>query len=60
MIREFKGICGEKILIDDNSVEFAYPTKVLEQEVVYVGMKTGKKLFIDMKFKDFQYIVTKV
>lgn len=54
---EFKGICGENMLIDVLAIEFAYPIQMLGQEVVYIGMKTGKKLFVNSTMENFSLTV---
>lgn len=53
----FKGICGENMMIDVSAIEFAYPVKMLGQEVVQIGMKTGKKLFVNSTIKEFSLMV---
>lgn len=54
------GICGETLFFDPTSIEFAYEITMLGKQVMYLGMKTGKKLFLDMNKEDFSKLLEKV
>ena len=57
MILKVKGICGEALFFNPELLEFAYEITMLNKKVMYVGMKSGKKFFIDMDKKDFEKIL---
>lgn len=48
-----KGACGSPMLVDRDYVSFAYPVKMAGHELLYIGMKDGKKLYADCTLKDF-------
>lgn len=56
MLHKFKGICGEDIFIDPDQIEFAYPVKFKDYEVMYLGLISGKKIFIDITKDKFESI----
>ena len=50
---EVLGTCGNKILIDPNSIEYCYPVKLLGKEVLNCGLKSGKKILLDEDYTKF-------
>lgn len=51
---KFKGMCGETVHLDLNSIEFCYPVRVRDElSLMYVGLKSGKKIFLDVPEEDF-------
>lgn len=53
------GVCGNYMLIDPNSIEYAYPTVTFEGTSLNIGLKSGKKLFAQTTFEEFQRILEK-
>ena len=53
MILKVNGICGETLFFNPELLEFAYEITMLNKKVMYVGMKSGKKFFIDIVYLDF-------
>lgn len=57
MILTVKGICGETLFFNPESIEFAYEVTMLDTKVMYVGMKSGKKIFINIRKDDFDKLI---
>lgn len=57
MILTVKGICGETLFFNPELVEFAYEVTMLDTKVMYVGMKSGKKIFINIKKDEFSKLI---
>lgn len=57
MILTVKGICGETLFFNPELVEFAYEVQMLDTKVMYVGMKSGKKIFINIRKDDFSKLI---
>lgn len=57
MLLTVKGICGETLFFNPELVEFAYEVQVLNTKVMYVGMKSGKKFFLDIGKEDFEDLI---
>jgi len=47
-----KGACGKSMLIDRDFVSFAYPVEMVGHELLYIGLKDGKKLYADCTLKE--------
>lgn len=57
MKKEVIGSCGNSIILDTDCIEFAYEIKMFDKNIVYCGLKSGKKLFIDMNISDFKKLL---
>lgn len=57
MLLTVKGICGETLFFNPELVEFAYEVQMLDTKVMYVGMKSGKKIFINIRKDDFEKLI---
>ncbi len=60
MILTVKGICGETLFFNPELLEFAYEVSILNTKVMYVGMKSGKKFFLDIKKDEFSKLIEPV
>lgn len=55
MLIEFKGICGEKILINIMDIQYAYGMKYADDKWhTTVQFKNGKKIFLWNDYEDFK------
>ena len=57
MILKIKGICGETLFFNPELLEFAYEINMLNTKVMYVGMKSGKKLFLNIDKANFMNLI---
>lgn len=47
---EVKGMCGKKVTIDLNHVEYIHEDKVMDKLCTLVCFTSGKKLFVDEEY----------
>ncbi len=57
MILTVKGICGETLFFNPELLEFAYEVSMLNTKAMYVGMKSGKKFYLNIKKDDFEKLI---
>lgn len=57
MILQVDGICGETLFFNPDLLEFAYEITMLNTKVMYIGMKSGKKLFLNINKNDFTKLI---
>ena len=47
---EVKGMCGKKVTIDLNHVEYIHEDKVMDKLCTLICFASGKKLFVDEEY----------
>lgn len=53
LLVKFKGVCGNDVIIDTNSIEIAYGIKFLDKDCTYVRLKSGKTIILADEMKMF-------